>query len=260
MKPEDTASTPEPYGRAETVDSDAASQGECHERNAQILRLLMYVEDATQTRPAPEVRTALFEWLAACHYSIRQIQMAANSIIVTETFGRPFAREFWFKACAQPLIDPGRIRELCRQAYEKGREDERKEMEPHRGQSGMDAATQRLLAAEKELMTLRQKQAMLETQISELERQNRTLQRHHADSGQATFYRVGNRLVVEHFRDNGEVIYHEQEIDETNIPLTRCRSLPTTEFDRQINAQNPTILTKTEIAELPGYCHWSTTE
>lgn len=227
-----------------------------------VLHIIADVERAKQYRGTQEQRVELADWLVHTPYSLRQIRKAAQSIAVMETYGRPFAREFWFKAFAQPLIDSRRIRELCRKAYEKGRKDGRKEIEAKNGKSpdGMDPTAKRLLEAEKELMMLRDGDRQQKTRISSLEREIRRLQRYSGESAAATFYRIGDRLVVEHFRENGQVYYHEQEVSETGIPWDRCRCLPEAEFDRQLAARNPVILTEAEIVRLPGYRHWSTGE
>ncbi len=191
------------------VDVTQLTEEQRAERNRQILQAIMHVEDATQLGAAPVQRTALFQWLAASRYSIQQIHAAAESVAVMETFSRPFALEFWTKAFAQPLIHPKRIRELCRQAYEKGRRKGQEAGSSVPASSPVpEGLTKRLLEAEKEIMELREERDELKTRNSYLEREEKTLKRKIEQAREARFYRIGDRLIVEHFRENGEVYYH----------------------------------------------------
>lgn len=246
--------------RDHPVDPYALDDAECEERMRQVLQLIAEVEQATQHAGMPDQRVDLADWLVRSSYTLRQIRSAAESVAVMETYGRPLAREFWFKAFAQPLVHPGRIRELCRQAYEKGRKEEKERAAKEAGPPGIDPLTRRLLDVEKELMRLRAECEQLKARNNRLERENRALLRRWSNAAETTFYRIGDRLVVEHFRENGQVYYHEQDRDETGIPWDRCRRLPEAEFDRQLAARNPVILTETEIVRLPGYRHWLTGE
>ena len=91
-----------------------------------------------------------------------------------ETYGRPLAREFWFRAFNEPVIFPRQMREIRRRAFEEGYEKGRLEKESVRsGENCIDSITQQLLDRQQECWKLKEELNQAHATIRQLRKERR---------------------------------------------------------------------------------------
>ena len=156
---------------------DELSLVEKNKRVSAIVQVITELEESTQVVGTVEQRTSLMRWLNNTCYTVKQIQAAKEIVACMETYGRPLAREFWFRAFNEPVIHPQQVHEIRRRAREEGYQkrlaEEQVEDQEASRKGYIDSISKQLLERQQECWNLKEELHQAHTTIHQLRKERR---------------------------------------------------------------------------------------